>query len=197
MAEEEGAGILKLTCIDAKLTRDTEMLGSMSPYITIAFNGNKYKTKIHDNGGKEPVWGDEFTLEVTNYSEELIIRCWDKDLTTSDAVGFAKIKLSALIFNNGVDDWFDIMYENKGAGSVHITTEFEPEGGDKFEQMQEMLTAQNEKLAEEKAEAEAKVAELEEHKNKIQAELAEQEEKAKAEKEALDAQLAEAESAGD
>ena len=132
---EEQGGILKLTCVDAKLSRDTEILGKMSPYLTIAFNGKKYKTKVHDSGGKTPVWNNTFTLEVTNPSEELILRCWDQDLTTSDAVGFVKIKLSSLMFGNGVDDWFTIMYENNNAGEIHLTSVFEPEGGDKFEEM--------------------------------------------------------------
>ena len=51
-----------------------------------------------------------------------MLRVWDQDLTTSDAVGFAKLKMSSLIINKGVDGWFDIMYENKKAGSVHLIT---------------------------------------------------------------------------
>ena len=85
---ELGEGLLKLTVVEGKLTRDTELMGKMSPYVTIAYNGQKFKTKIHHSGGKEPKFGDEFTLEVANGSEELILRVWDQDLTTSDAVGF-------------------------------------------------------------------------------------------------------------
>lgn len=59
---EEQGGILKLTCVEGKLTRDTELMGKMSPYVTIAFNGKKYKTKVHSSGGKSPVWGNVFTL---------------------------------------------------------------------------------------------------------------------------------------
>ena len=59
-----------------------------------------------------------------------MMRVWDQDLTTSDPVGFAKLKMSSLIINKGVDAWFDIIYENKGAGKVNLRTEFEPEGGD-------------------------------------------------------------------
>lgn len=53
-------GILTLTCVEAKLTHDTELLGSMSPYITLVYNGKKLKTKVHSNGGKTPKWGDRF-----------------------------------------------------------------------------------------------------------------------------------------
>lgn len=72
-----GEGILTLRPKEGKLVRDTEVFGKMSPYITITFKGKKYKTKVHDHGGKKPVWTDEFVLEVTDTSEELTMRVWD------------------------------------------------------------------------------------------------------------------------
>lgn len=72
-------------------------------------------------------------MDIQSASEELFIRVWDKDLTTSDAVGFTKIKMGSLIINNGVDDWFTITFDNKPAGEVHITSHFAPEGGDAYE----------------------------------------------------------------
>ena len=77
-----------------------------------------------NNAGKTPKWGQKFTFEVKSADEEIIIRVWDQDLTTSDAVGFCKLKMSSLIINKGVDAWFDIQYENKKSGEVHITTVF-------------------------------------------------------------------------
>ena len=69
-----------------------------------------------------PKWQQKFVFEVNNAEEELMIRVWDKDYTTSDAVGFTKIKMSSLIINKGVDSWFDIMYENASAGKIHLVT---------------------------------------------------------------------------
>ena len=132
-----GKGLLTVKFEEAKLVRDTETMGKMSPYLTIVFKGHKLKTKVHNYGGKEPVWGDEFVLEVEDPTEEMVLRVWDQDLTTSDAVGFTKIKMSSLMINCGVEDWFDVMYNNKPAGSVKLTTVFEPEGGNAFEQMHE------------------------------------------------------------
>ena len=122
--------------------RDTEILGKMSPYATITFNGQKYKSKVHSNAGKLPVWGDEFQFEVTGTFEELTLRIWDQDLTSSDAVGFTKIKMSSLIINCGLDDWFTIMFDNKPAGEIRISTTFAPEGGDEFENMKQRYEEQ-------------------------------------------------------
>jgi len=70
-------------------------------------------------------------------------------MTTSDAVGFTKIKMSSLIINCGVEDWFTIMFDNKPAGEILIKSTFVPKGGDGFQQMQEKFEEQNKRLQEE------------------------------------------------
>jgi len=121
--------VLTITIVEGKLVRDTEMFGSMDPYCTITFKDKKFKTKVHEAGGKKPIWGDSFTIETTSPSEEIVLRCWDQDVTTNDAIGFVKIKLSSLMINYGVEDWFPIMYENSTAGEIFIRSKFEPKGG--------------------------------------------------------------------
>lgn len=148
-----GEGILTVRPKEGKLVRDTEVFGKMSPYLTISFKGKKFKSKVHDNGGKKPVWTDEFVLEVTDVTEELVLRCWDQDMTTSDAVGFVKIKMSSLMINCGVEDWFTIMYDNKPAGEILLSTTFEPLGGNQYEQMKDQMENQNKVLEQQAAQA--------------------------------------------
>jgi Ca2+-dependent lipid-binding protein len=45
-----------LTVVDAKLTRDVELVGKMDPFVVIKVDGKELKTKTIDNGGKNPVW---------------------------------------------------------------------------------------------------------------------------------------------
>ena len=45
--------------------------------------------------------------------------------------------MSSLIINKGVDDWFTIMFDNKPAGEIRLTTVFEPVGGDEYDNMKE------------------------------------------------------------
>lgn len=66
-----------MTLVEAKLTRDTEVMGKMSPYVTMVFKGKKYKSKTMNYAGKTPKWNQKFTFEVTDGSEEVIIRVWD------------------------------------------------------------------------------------------------------------------------
>lgn len=65
-----------------------------------------------------------------------MLRVWDEDLVTSDAVGFIKLKASSLMINNGVDEMFTIYYQNETAGMIHLVSTFAPEGGDAYEQLQ-------------------------------------------------------------
>ena len=107
---ELGEGILTLRCAEGKLIRDTEFFGAMSPYCTITHKKSKFKTKVAHEQGKTPKWKDEFQINVTDAHEEVHLRVWDQDMTSSDAVGYAKIKMSSLIINCGVEDDFDVTY---------------------------------------------------------------------------------------
>ena len=140
------SGVLKLTIVEGKLTHDTEMIGSMSPYCTLVFNGKKYKTKVIDGGGKTPKFGDTFTFEVSSSTEEIVLRVWDKDMTKSDAVGYCKIKCSALMLNNGTSDWHTIFFDNAPAGDIKLDSVFEPTGGDQFENLKAEAQAQADEL---------------------------------------------------
>jgi Ca2+-dependent lipid-binding protein len=131
-------------------------------------------------------------MDIQSASEEIVLRVWDQDMTSSDAVGFTKIKMSSLIINKGVDDWFTIMFDNKPSGEIRITTTFEPVGGDEYDQMKEEYEAQQEKLIAEKEEAEAEAERLREEQESILAQLAEAQEKMEADRAEADAKLEEA-----
>ena len=65
MSDAEGnPGILSVTVDEVKLTRDTEMVGSMSPYCTLTHNKKKLKTKVRSNAGKHAKFGDQFTFDL-------------------------------------------------------------------------------------------------------------------------------------
>jgi hypothetical protein len=166
-----GEGILTLKPVEGNLIRDTEVFGQMSPYITMSFNGKKYKSKVHDSGGKKPAWTDEFVIEVSDPSEEIIIRVWDQDLTTSDAVGFTKLKMSSLIINCGVEDWFDIFFENNKAGSIKLVSKFEPKGGNEWDNMQEQLANQESVLKKQSEEAQVAIEQMAVHQQQLQSQL--------------------------
>ena len=62
---------------------------------------------------------------IEDAEKDLTIRLWDKDPGTSDSIGLATIKVKDLILNFGIDQWFDIQYNNNWAGQIRLKSQFE------------------------------------------------------------------------
>ena len=69
--------------------------------------------------------------------DEILLRVWDEDMMGSDAIGLVKFKLSSLMIDGGVEDAFEIHWEDRPAGRITLKSEFEPVGGDKYENLKE------------------------------------------------------------
>lgn len=123
-AEIQQGGILKFKVKEARLFRDTETFGKMDPYVILEFKEHKFKTKTHENGGKNPKWHDEFELKIYDLRDEMKFTVMDEDVGKDDKVGYGVVKMSALVINHGVHDWFSIYYENKPAGQVLFETKY-------------------------------------------------------------------------
>jgi len=122
------SGSLKLHVIEAKLTRDTETFSKMDPYCKIQVRDQMFQTKVLDGAGKMPKWNEVFTIDVKYIGDDMEVVCLDKDVTKSDTIGSANIKLSSLAVNGGLDDWFDIQYKGKKAGALHLKGVWTPHG---------------------------------------------------------------------
>lgn len=79
------------------------------------------------NAGKMPKWNETFDIMVKYVGDDLHIDVMDEDVTTSDEIGSATIKLSSLCMNGGMDEWFDIQFKGKKAGSVHLKGDWRPD----------------------------------------------------------------------
>ena len=64
-------GTLKLKACEGKLLRDTEAMGEMDPFIQIKYNSKTYRTRVLEEGGKEPKWNEEFEIPVYSNVKEL------------------------------------------------------------------------------------------------------------------------------
>ena len=57
--------------MDAQLTRDTEIMTKMDPYVIIKYAGKEFKTKVMSEAGKTPVWNQSFQFPVTRFNEKI------------------------------------------------------------------------------------------------------------------------------
>ena len=58
------AGDLDIKVIDAKLTRDTEFFGKMSPFVQVEIGGEIRKTSDKRNAGKQPIWDEVLHFRI-------------------------------------------------------------------------------------------------------------------------------------
>jgi len=100
------SGTLKLEVIEAKLTRDTDFWTKMDPYVVIETRQQKVRTNTLQGAGKTPKWNQSFDIDVKYIGDDITLTILDEDVTSSDKVGMAVIKLSSLCVNGGLDEWF-------------------------------------------------------------------------------------------
>jgi len=131
MANYLPKGKLTVTIVEANLTNDTEVMGKMDPYVVATWGEGKndtYKTKVLDDAGKKPVWtkDNQFEIDVSDVLKSIKFEVLEKDNFSSDHVGSFKTDLTALCFNDGVDQWFDLYIDskNKLGGQLHIKTSY-------------------------------------------------------------------------
>ena len=89
-------GKLRLEVVEARLTRDTEIFSKMDPYAVITIREEKLRTKTKDEAGKTPKWNEIFDIQIKYIGDDMEIQVLDEDLTKSDLVGTAILKVSSL-----------------------------------------------------------------------------------------------------
>jgi len=60
---------LKITLEKATFLKDADFMGKQDPFVKIVCAGVTYKTKVIEEGGKNPVWNE--TFEMTKIIDEV------------------------------------------------------------------------------------------------------------------------------
>ena len=87
--------VLEIAPLRAQLTRDTEAVGKMDPYVKLNLNGNIFVSAIAQEGGKTPKWNDSFLVPLTGNGNGLF-SVWDHDGAFSEIVGDGDFNLFVL-----------------------------------------------------------------------------------------------------
>jgi len=64
-------------------------------------------------------------IPIERTTDEITFVVMDEDPGRDDILGATAVKVSSLLVNNGVNDWFTITYKSKQAGSILLETRFE------------------------------------------------------------------------
>lgn len=109
----DSSGYLLLKIMKAELTRDTEYIGKMDPFVQIEYQSKIFKTNVCDGAGKFPEWNFSMKIPVTSMGDEIRIVCYDEDITSNDLIGDVKLNMSKLCTRDLKKTWLTINYKNK------------------------------------------------------------------------------------
>ena len=116
-------GLLHMKIADANLTRDTDVVGQMDPFVELKIGGKLvHKTAVIDEGGKTPVWNEEFVYEVKDISPEVTFIVYDEDTFSNDFVGMGTCELADLCQDGGTNENYPIAFEGQSAGTIRFET---------------------------------------------------------------------------
>ncbi|TNV75843.1 hypothetical protein FGO68_gene9817 [Halteria grandinella] len=116
----------------------------MDPFVEISYNNKKYRSMTHKNGGKFPSWNQTFEIEIDSAQDDLSFTIFDENVLSKDFICQSFIKASALCMNNGVRDWFSLLYKQQQAGQILLETQFLPfQSKQEFKQQNISVEEQN------------------------------------------------------
>jgi C2 domain len=110
--------ILRLKIFQSVLTRNVAKFGSMSPYIEIVWNNERWKTKV-SAGHLNPVWNEGYAFEALDPGP-LEIQVRHSSLFMSQEIG--SITLSVDDITHGkIKEWVEIYHETACVGKIQLS----------------------------------------------------------------------------
>lgn len=87
----------------------------------------RFKSKVSNNGGKEPKFDEKFIFDVKYIGDDFTMRIMNKNsLMSDDTLGDATIKVSGLCVPGGMDDWWKVYYKGNHGGSIRFNCLWHP-----------------------------------------------------------------------
>jgi serine/threonine-protein phosphatase 2B regulatory subunit len=122
-------GKLIVKCIGAIDLASTSFVGKSDPYCRITVGDQVQQTKVHEGGGKKPVWGDSFTFNISA-EKEMVVEVFDKEAVGKDKlIGRRTVSIMNWISKGSFDGDIEVQDEKmKGAGKVKLSVKFNKPG---------------------------------------------------------------------
>ena len=107
------------------------MFGKADPYCRLRVGIQEFTTKHNPGGGKNPIWNEEFSFDISN-ERELEMEVLDKETVGNDKfMGSCKVSIMEWIASGRFEGDVDLLDKaGKNVGHVTLAVKFErPSGG--------------------------------------------------------------------
>ena len=120
-------GRLVVKCLrGVELKAGQGMFGKADPYCRIRIGTQEFLTKHNPGGGKNPIWNEEFSFDISN-EREIDLEVLDKETVGNDKfMGACKASIMEWIANGRFEGELDLTDKaNKPVGRVTLAVKFE------------------------------------------------------------------------
>jgi serine/threonine-protein phosphatase 2B regulatory subunit len=102
------------------------MFGKADPYARLRIGTQEFSTKPNPGGGKNPIWNEEFTFDISN-EKEMEVEVLDKETVGNDKfMGRCKVSIIEWIANGRFEGDLDIQDKaNKPVGRISLAASFD------------------------------------------------------------------------
>ena len=97
----------------------------MDPYVRVQIGQKTFRTKTHNNGGKNPSWYDEFEYYRTT-EDTLYAYVNDDDVGKDDLVGSGTLDLKPICSGMNFASYIKLFYHGKESGELYLEVMFYP-----------------------------------------------------------------------
>ena len=114
--------------VGAELHRDTEVFGSMDPYVKCQYGNKKFKSHTHSDGGKKPKWDYKIEFMVDDINDQIKFNVFDSETFGSDdCIGDLITNINSIIGRdrNYCTNWYELKHKGKHAGQLQLRTTFQ------------------------------------------------------------------------
>ena len=120
---------LTIRVISASNLASSSFVGKVNPFAIIKIGTQEQQTKVVQDGGKKPVWGDTFDFSIST-EKELNLRVMDKaDVGQPKFIGQTTVSIMQWLAKGSFDGEIEIQ-DQKGtpSGSVSLSVKFSKPG---------------------------------------------------------------------
>jgi hypothetical protein len=123
-------GALTLTVHRATNLKDTATLGKQDPFCKVQIDKTTFKTPVHKDGGRNPLWGQSFIFNLVGTETTLHVFVQEEGAMMDSDIGRADVDLKTLCSHLGKKGYQLVERNNftKTAGELELSAEFKGTG---------------------------------------------------------------------
>ncbi|RHY33751.1 hypothetical protein DYB32_001425 [Aphanomyces invadans] len=112
---------LHLRAVSGRNLYDAQLFGKQDPFCKIQVGNQVQKTKVHDNGGRFPVWNEKFIFRVNDPQlDQIVITIEDKNVLDNAYIGQCRVPVNSFLHGQVVDQWYPVTRGKDHRGEINL-----------------------------------------------------------------------------